>query len=980
MIRCLAAFAIFVFALPAFADEAASLELFEDHVRPTLVDQCIRCHGEKKQRGGLRLDSAEALLQGGDSGPAVIPGDPDASLLVQAIRYDNVELEMPPRGRLAARTIAAIEKWVRLGAHDPRTSSGSESPKPTSPSVEAGRSFWSFQPIKHPHPPDLEHTDWPLTDIDRFILDRLQQRELQPVADANRETLIRRLYYDLTGLPPTPDQIQRFVNDRSQDAFERLVDGLLDSPHFGERWGRHWLDVVRYAESSGGGRTLLFPDAWRYRDYVIDAFNNDVPYDHFIRQQIAGDLIECDDWQAKRRNLIATAFLLLGPTNYELQDKDVLEMDIVDEQLDTIGKAVMGMTIGCARCHDHKFDPIPAYDYYALAGILKSTQSVIHSNVSTWNQVALPLPPHEEAKIRAHEDRIAETRLRLAQATKAWKHAGGKTKNVKNQSIDAASVEGIVIDDTAAETIGEWMKSTSVGQYVGDSYSHDQTEGKGKKQVVFRPKLPMAGEYEIQISHTPATNRSTRVPVLVYHSGGKATAKINQKEPAPINGVFTSLGTFLLDPNDDPRVVVSNEGTEDGVVIADAVVWIAKAPASPKTSEAAPPKPDQAAAQAQLESLKKAVDDLQAELAALEKSAPKRPLAMACADEEQPSDIHLAIRGVVHNKGPLIGRGVLRVAATEDLPSIPVTQSGRAELAQWITGAKHPLTARVMANRVWYWLMGRGIVSTVDNFGSMGAPPSHPLLLDHLASSFIDDGWSVKKLVRRIVLSRVYRLSTASDAAGDAVDPENRLLWRMNRKRLRAEDIRDTLLFVGGSLDFTRGGATIKAGTRSEYGYQFSSQRRSVYLPVFRNNLPELFEVFDFADPNIQQGQRTESTIASQALLMMNHPFVIEQSEAAARQLTEDAQFDTNAGVQHAYYQVLGRAPSPAEQAVAVEFVDSQGIEPSRAPSRQAPSRQAPSRQAPSRQAPSRQAPSRQARWAMLYQTLFECVDFRYLN
>ncbi len=956
MIPRLAVFSIFVFSLPAVADEAASLELFEDHVRPTLLDQCIRCHGEKKQQAGLRLDSAEALLVGGDSGPAITPGDPDASLLVQAIRYDNVELEMPPRGRLADKTIAAIEKWIRLGAHDPRVSGQSPSSlhttKPTSPSVEEGRSFWSFQAIKNPIPPDVDQADWPLTDIDRFILARLEQQGLKPVVDANRENLIRRLYYDLIGLPPTPDQIHQFANDLSHDAYERLVDGLLDSPHFGERWGRHWLDVVRYAESSGGGRTLLFPDAWRYRDYVIDSFNDDVPFDRFIREQIAGDLIQCDNWQDKRRNLIATAFLLLGPTNYELQDKDILEMDIVDEQLDTIGKALMGMTIGCARCHDHKFDPIPAHDYYALAGILKSTKAVIHSNVSTWNKIELPLPPEEEAIIQAHQDRIADTTQRLADATKAWKQAGGKpNKNAKALSIAAGSLPGIVVDDTAAESIGEWMKSTSVGQFIGESYIHDKTENKGEKRVVFRPKLLSPGEYEIRISHTPATNRSTCVPVHVHHSDGESIVTIDQKKPAPIDGVFTSLGTFRLDPAADPRVVVSNKGTDDGVVIADAVIFIAKNSASAESSKQSPPKADDPANPERLSELEKAVDALKAELDALQKSAPKRPIAMACADENEPADIHLAIRGVVHNQGPLIHRGVLQVASSSGFPEISAKQSGRAELAQWITNPAHPLTARVLANRVWYWLMGRGLVPTVDNFGSTGARPSHPLLLDHLAYSLIDQGWSVKKIVRRIVLSRVYRLSTSANAADAAMDPENRLLWRMNRKRLRAEDIRDTLLFVGGTLDLAGGGSTIKPGTSIEYGYQFTDKRRSVYLPVFRNTLPEIFEVFDFADPNIQQGQRTESTIASQALLMMNHPLVIEQSEAAAGRMPEDFQFDTVAGVQHAYYQVLGRAPSPAEQNVAVDFVDCGG-----------------------------QTPSRQARWAMLYQTLLECVDFRYLN
>ena len=683
---------------------------------------------------------------------------------------------------------------------------------------------------------------------------------------------------------------------------------------------------------------------------MIDSFNDDLPYDQFIKQQIAGDLLQHADQQERRRNLIATAFLLLGPTNYELQDKDILEMDIVDEQLDTIGKAFMGMTIGCARCHDHKFDPIPTRDYYAMAGILKSTKAVIHSNVSTWNKVNLPLPADEEAAIKDHEQRIAEAKQKLAAAKKALNQLTGANKANK-QSIDAATLPGIVVDDTAGETVGAWMESTSIGGFVGKHYIHDQTEGKGNKRVIYRAKLTAAGEYEVRISHTPGTNRSTRVPIHVHHADGESVVTVNQRKPAPIDRMFTSLGVYEFDPADDPRVIVSNAGTEDGVVIADAVVFIARDATPPKSTKKVPAKPLDRVDQQQLAKWQDLVKEAQAELNQLEKSRPKRPVAMATADEAQPGDIHLAIRGVAHNQGPLIPRGVLQVASTDPFPSLPNDCSGRLELANWIASEQHPLTARVMANRVWYWLTGRGLVPTVDNFGSTGEPPTHPQLLDHLASSLVDQGWSIKKLVRQILLSRVYRLSTHVDAANQQRDPDNRLLWRMNRKRLRAEDIRDTLLFVAGSLDLKQGGPTIKAGTSIEYGYKFDSSRRSVYLPVFRNTLPEMFEVFDFADPNIQQGRRTTSTIASQALLMMNHPFVIEQAKAAAAAMPPDVQFDTAAGVQHAYYQVLGRPPGPEENSIAIEFVASLSDES-----------------------------KRPARWAMLYQTLFECMDFRYLN
>ncbi len=806
----------------------------------------------------------------------------------------------------------------------------------------------------------MDDHDWPYSDVDRFILAAMERDGLRPVADSDRRTLVRRVYVDLIGLPPTPQQIEEFLQDDSPNAYPRLIDKLLDSPQFGERWGRHWLDVVRFAESSGGGRTLLFPNAWRYRDYVIECFNNDVPYDQFLREQIAGDLLEFDGWQDRRRKLIATAFLLLGPTNFEMQDKDILEMDVVDEQLDTIGKGMLGMTIGCARCHDHKFDPIPTHDYYAMAGILKSTKAMIHSNVSQWNTAELPLAPDQEAVIAACDQQLADAKAELAAATAAWIKAGGMPEHKKQadrqKSIDPQSLPGIVIDDSQAERIGDWTESTSTPRFVGDRYLHDGTAEKGLKRVIFRPQLPRAGRYQVQLAYSALANRSSRVPVHVHHSGGETVVLVNQKQKPAVDGILTSLGEFDFDPADEPRVIVSNDGTEDGVVIADAVVLLSRdLPLLPSPDDVDIPEniafivPDPTAlagvvvddteaqlvgqwkhsvhtppfvgvsyihdlkegkgeksatftpdlpdagiydvrishntnvrrandvpitirhadgetivminegeeapidklfrslgrfrfeigrqgsltvsnrgtegkyvivdavqfipvqgtaqtSQATLKQLKDRVDALTKSVKLIEQAAPTRPVAMATCDDEDAGDIHLALGGVVHNQGPITPRGVLQVACSGSFPSIPDGQSGRTELAQWISSEQNPLTARVMANRVWYWLIGQGLVPTVDNFGSMGQPPSHPLLLDHLASSFVDDGWSVKSLIRYVMLSRVYQLGTDHSEIADRADPNNRLLWRMNRKRLQAEDIRDALLLVSGQLDFTLGG------------------------------------------------------------------------------------------------------------------------------------------------------------------------------
>jgi len=934
--------------------EQRAHEIFEKQIRPTLLEHCIRCHGAEKQKGGLRLDLAGGWAIGGDSGPALIPGD-GQSLVLRAIRYDDANLEMPPKGKLPDKTIAAFEQWIALGALDPRSDSPADPQVTETPrGWKEGKSFWAFQPRSEINPPSVDQTEWPASDIDRFVLAGLEREGLAPNGMADRATLLRRIHYDLVGLPPTPEEIGEFTRDPSHRALEKVVDRLLNSPRFGQRWGRHWLDVVRFAESSGGGRTLLFPDAWRYRDYVIDSFNRDVPYDRFVREQIAGDLLPWSDWRERQRNLIATGFLLLGPTNYEMQDKDILEMDVVDEQLDTIGKAFLGMTVGCARCHDHKFDPIPATDYYAMAGIFKSTQSLIHSNVSSWNTVGLPLSESDESRLVAHESRVQSVKQQLQAATRQWKRAGGDPKQDRSgASIDPALVDAIVLDDVDAERKGAWTESTSNPRYVGARYIHDAADQKGRKSVTYQQSLDHEVEYDVLISYSAGSNRSSRVPVRVLHREGETVIHVDQRLKPPLYSAFFSLGRFVFDADHPPRVVISNEDTSDGVVIADAVLLVAH---SKPLEEILRDRPNvKEVDQQEVLNLKARVDELQKQLDELEKSGPSRPVAIAVQDRSETGDIHVAIRGVVGQNGPLTQRGVIQVASWEAFPEIPGGCSGRQEFADWLSDSQHPLTARVMANRVWYWMMGEGLVRTVDNFGSTGEPPSNPALLDYLANVFVDDGWSIKRLVRRIALSRVYQLSSEPSSGSD-LDRSNRHLWRSNRKRLRAEDIRDSILMVAGSLDDDFGGPTIQPGTKIEYGYQFNSLRRSVYLPVFRNTLPEVFEVFDFADPNMQRGQRSVSTIASQALWMMNHPSVGKQSKQAADRLLEMGLANDRSRIDYAFLQVLGRLPHPGERKIALDLVadsehDGGSIGREKADD-----------------------------WAMLYQTLFQCVDFRYLN
>jgi hypothetical protein len=753
-------------AARATEDDPTGVAFFERKIRPMLVKECYACHSARSKtlKGGLRVDTSEGLRKGGDSGPAIVAGKPEESLLLDALRHEGIE--MPPTGKLPDSVIGDFERWVKIGAPDPRR----ERPAPQHAwetiNVDAGRKFWAYQPPRRREPPEVRDTAWPASDIDRFLLAALEARNISLTVEADRATLARRLYFDLIGLPPSIEEVDVFVNDTSAVAYQTLVDRLLASPHFGERWGRHWLDVARFAESLTL-RGFILTSAWRYRDYVIDAFNGDMPFDQFVREQVAGDLLPARGLDERRRQQVAASFLVLGNTNLEEQDKNQLVMDVVDEQLDTIGKAFLAQSLGCARCHDHKFDPIPTRDYYAMAGIFQNVKTLEHANVSMWIEKPLATSPEKEAELQIHEKEIAGLEARL----KAER--GGK------------------------------------GSYFAE---------------------------------------------------------------------------------------------------------------------------------------------LSAELKRLKSRGPKRETTLAVEELAAIVDTRVNIRGSVHNLGESVPRGFLRVATVGESAVMPSTESGRRELADWLAHAKNPLTARVFVNRVWQWLFGVGIVRTPDNFGTTGELPTHSELLDYLANRFVDDGWSIKQLVRRISLSRAYRLSTADEPRSRAVDPENRLLWRANRHRLDAECLRDAMLAVAGELRFEMRGPTFPAGIAADYGYVANDPRRSVYLPVFRNALPEMLEVFDFADPSVATGRRNVSTVAPQALLLLNHPFVIEQSRASARRLLADPDLDDPARLTRIYRLALGRPPTEQERTIGLAFLAS-GAE--------------------------RPAP-REEMWAMLIQSLFGSVDFRY--
>src|SRR5579883_306471 len=917
-----------------------AVEFFEKKIRPVLTQHCASCHSaeaakNKKIKGALYLDTRDGILKGGDSGPALVPGKPAESLLLKTLKYDG-DVQMPPKGKLPDAVIKDFEKWIAMGAPDPRGVSSGTAKRQVGLTIEEGRKFWAYKLPVQPTIPEVRNTKYePRNEIDAFILAALETKGLKPAREADRATLIRRLYYDLIGLPPSPEEVDAFVNDTDAKAYEKLVDKLLASPQFGERWGRHWLDIARYAESVTL-RGFVFKEAWRYRDYVIDSFNRDVPFDRFVREQIAGDLLPAASPAERSRQLVATTYLMLGNTNLEEQDKAALRMDVVDEQLDVIAKGFLAQTVTCARCHDHKFDPIPTRDYYAIAGILRNAKAMEHANVSQWIEVPLPSDPATEAAVQKHNEAVAALQAKLAAAKKL---AG---PNIASGVLAVKDVPGIVVDDAQAKKVGEWMVSSFNKTYIGTGYIHDKDEGKGEKTLTFQPEVVPPGKYEVRLAYSPGGNRADNVPVHVFSADGEKTISVDMKKNPPIDGRFISLGEYRFEKDGFAYVLVSNEGTK-GHVCPDAVVFLSldkKDKKEKKDDKKTPPKSNPT--QTDVDTVK----SFEAELKKLQASGPKRDMAMSVLEEKVIDDTHVHVRGNVHNLGERAPRGFLTVALYGTPPAIPKNQSGRAELAEWIVSRDNPLTARVMANRVWHWLFGVGLVRTTDNFGTTGELPSNQELLDHLAIKFQAD-WSVKALIRYIVLSRTYRQNTTGDAATLTADPENRLFGRANRRRLEAECIRDTMLAVSGELDLTRGGLSFPATLASDYGYKANSPRRSVYLPVFRNAMPEMLEVFDAADPSTVTGKRNSGTVAPQALFMMNHPFVLKQSELAATRLLGEKHANNGERITRAYRLVLGRTPTAGEREVAERFLKGK---------------------------------SETDAWTVLLHALFASAEFRYVN
>jgi hypothetical protein len=751
----------------------------------------------------------------------------------------------------------------------------------------------------------------------------MQSKQLTPLPDADVGTLLRRLAFDLTGLPPTAADVWQLHQSPEYFDWDGYIDRLLQSRAFAEHWARHWLDVARYADSNGGDFNATFHDAWRYRNYVVDAYFNDMPFDQFVVEQLAGDLLSAETPDDRHRQLVATGFLAIGAKMLSERDKVRLQLDVVDEQVSTVGSAFLGMTMGCARCHDHKFDPIPTEDYYALAGIFKSTHTLegeIQKYVSNWIKTPLPIAPEHEQQLREYSEHLAALEQSIAQTEEI----------IKTESMGSDSLlgDGTIVDDAQAELVGNWKRSSLSKPHVAGGYIHDDESEKGEKSAIFRTRLLSSGKYQVWIAYQSGGNRAKNVPIAIRHAHGLSQVELNESKEPTENKLFELLGTFDFTDSADAEVAITTAGTS-GYVVVDAIRFTEHSADGTDAPTAA--QNDKQRESPALVEAKARLELLNTQLKELRKSAPPpAPTALAAQDAAEIGDCAVCIRGEPHLLGPVVQRGFL---SKVNLPTaqplqIPEDQSGRLELARWIADPQHPLTARVFVNRIWSHLVGVGLVASVDNFGQLGQRPSHPELLDYLAHEFVEHGWSTKWLIREIVRSHTYRLSSHSDAAREAIDPENILLWRAHRKRLSAESIRDTLLVATGDLDTSLAespvaslGTLVTQNSANDTGFTVASDsRRTLYMPVIRNELPSLMRVFDFADPDYGTGDRAETTVPAQALWMLNGPVVRSQAEQLAADLLS-ASSSPAQRVEQLYVRALGRVPTDNELVLALDFL-----------------------------------------------------------
>jgi hypothetical protein len=873
---------------------AEDVEFFEKEVRPLLAANCFECHGETKQEAGLRLDARQTAMRGGDEGPVIKVGDPEGSKLVAAVRYTG-DIQMPPDGKLPSEKIEVLASWVKRGAPWPDHGAG---PSSAEDATDKAEKHWAFQPVREPPVPAVSGSDWVRTPVDAFVLTRLDAAGLAPGKPADRRTLLRRVTLDLTGLPPTSAEVEDFVNDTSPNAFEKVVDRLLASPRYGERWGRFWLDYARYSDTKGyvfqEDRNYRF--AHVYRDWVIRAFNEDLPYDQFLIQQIAADRLPRNP--ENNPHLAAMGFLTVG--RRFLNNK----YDITDDRIDVVMRTTMALTVSCARCHDHKFDPIPTADYYSIFGVFDASVERL-----------LPIAPSSEEfekGVREREEKLDKFMEEKRRDVEARLRADAAEFLLGTKS-PAVTDENLLRRDRKARMTERWRQYLAERSKEFDplfapwrDFAALAVDDKDGGTTAFQGRR--ASELAASIAKNEVAGGQLNALVVKAFEGDppKSLAEVAERYGklfAEVDAEWKKSGDEAKAKNEPPPAALASAdaeqmrqalyGTNSPLVLSDDML------------DRLLERPDRNESRRLRQEIEK--------FRTTAKSAPLQAMGMEDSPRIAPKT-RVLLRGSSGRPGPEVPRQFVSIVTGEERE--PFTDgSGRLELARAIASPDNPLTARVLVNRVWMHHFGQGLVRTPSDFGLRSDPPSHPELLDHLASRFVAEGWSIKRLHRWILLSSTYQQSTEDRPEARAKDPENLLVWRMNRRRMDLEALRDSLLFVAGQLDATIGGPAVNIVTAP------FSKRRSVYGQIERQNLPAFFRTFDFATPDSHSPQRFTTTIPQQALFLMNSPFVIEQAAALVKRPEIEAAAVPHERIQRLYALLFGREPTTDETVMGEQFV-----------------------------------------------------------
>jgi hypothetical protein len=905
--------------MSAQAPAAASPDYFETKVRPILADNCYSCHADS-MLGGLRLDSKEGMLKGGNRGPAVVPGDVGKSLLITALKQTDPGLKMPMGGKLKDSQINDIVEWVKAGAVWPKTPAATSSGGSQKYVISAERKkFWSLLPLSSPAVPAVKNTKWAKTNIDNFILANLEEQDLKPVPAASKHDLIRRASLDLTGLPPTPEEVAAFEKDSSPDAFAKVVDRLLASPHYGERWGREWLDVARYAEDDY--RSLNpkpkgyrpYPNAYAYRDWVIQAFNDDMPYDQFVTAQLAGDLM---DPNIRYKTLPATGFLGLGPWYYDNGSNELTRADERHDRVDVVSRGFLGLTVACARCHDHKYDPIPQTDYYAMAGVFFNTTYEEYPNAPkkvVEDYLKLEDARDLKAKILKEENDNLASQLsesfmyQISNYLQGVFEVSGPAKRDMAKVVEQRKLDFEVMDRWVKymakptdkyKNKDAWLAMMKRG---GTASEAKRLANKFQEDVVAvkLAKVDIDAQNKVitdkDIDGTKPKKRTDKPSNFVSNKDFNPTLNLTLLTlPEEQNNLYTEIFVRELKQADDPNTMMDELlARNPGVLLFKG--WALESRLGPES-------------QARVKTMQ---DDLDTANKQLE---PHYPFIHGVKDSPNPVNIPLAIRGNPENLGPEVPRHFLSVFAKGENPELLTEGSGRLQVAKDIIA--QPLAMRVIVNRVWKGHFDTGIVDTPSNFGQMGERPTNPELLEYLASSFVANGMSIKKLQREIMLSSVYQLSSQNEETNFAKDSGNRLYWRFNRHRLDAEQLRDSVLAVSGNLDDAMGGPSEELSP--------AVKRRTVYGKISRYKLDTYLQTFDFPSPSISAEKRFTTTVPLQRLFLMNSDFMQMEAEELARRVSTEP--DNRARIKKLYQVAFARIPTEEEIKIGLEYLRSEPL------------------------------------------------------